>query len=344
MLKRNLSLLTLSLATCCFSFGAATVQRYTIEYCYVTPAKTIIPDHKSRIYLKLSSNGPVTNKLVNFYLFNKKYKTGTTMSNIRPKDESGEASVTFTSKLLIKGESNRFRIFCYDSDGTNNEIWFDVAFDDDVRTVNVSNLSNLEFRLDNVPAYTKEKGNFIAPNRYFFENCYERNNLTIFNKFDIEQFTFSEMIDDLLIPLEFGQLSIKIPTIYGLFCDCDDSETNQGYLALNLNHFEKENKKYGISFAQDLYVNPYTYEMARSPLNGFVKTKYIYLPKNGFHDFESIKLNISGTNLGTAAIDFTYDVFIESDKSRIGDCVTSQYCIHAGNATFVEGGKELKHD
>ena len=113
---------------------------------------------------------------------------------------------------------------------------------------------------------------------------------------------------------------------------------------VGLNFFEKEDKRYGFSFADDLYVNPYTYEMARSQLNGFVKTKYLYLPKNGFHDFESIKLNVNATNLGVACVNMTYDVYIESDKSRIGNCVTSQYCIRTGDAIFIDGGKELKHD
>ena len=334
----------MAMATCCVSFGASTIQRYVIEYCYVTPVKTIVPNYRSKVLLKLTSNGPVTNKLVYFYLFNRKYKTGTTMNNIRPKDESGEASATFSSKLLIQGESNRIRIFYSDSDGTINEIWFDEIFDDYVRQVEVNNLANLEYRIDNIPAYTKEKGNFVASNRYFFENCYSTNNLTIFNKFDIEHFTLSEKIDDIYVQMDCGEISVKIPTIYGLFCDCSNAEIEQGYLSIGLNFVEKEDKRYGFSFADDLYVNPYTYEMARSQLNGFVKTKYLYLPKNGFHDFESIKLNVNATNLGVACINMTYDVYIESDKSRIGNCVTSQYCIRTGDAIFIDGGKELKHD
>ena len=84
--------------------------------------------------------------------------------------------------------------------------------------------------------------------------------------------------------------------------------------------------------------------MARSQLPGFVETKYLYLQKNGFNDLEKLNFTILGEKLGTMRIDFSYSFSIEAERSRMGNCVSSEYCIKTNDVEFSDIGKELKHD
>ena len=62
------------------------------------------------------------------------------------------------------------------------------------------------------------------------------------------------------------------------------------------------------------------------------------------HDFNKMDLIIVGYSLGTLKLGFEYYFSIEAERSRVGDCVTSEYCIKTGDAQFSEMGKELSHD
>ena len=343
-MKRKLCLTLFSLITCGTCLGATNpVQRYWLDYCYFTPLHQD-KGHLGKVFAKLSSNGSVTNKLVNFYLYNTKYKTGTMMHNLRPTDESGLIYREVTNNLVTYGDQNRFRLYFNDSDGTKNEVWFDEFFDDNYPYLNVDQLSSLTYEVNNVLSYTKERGNFTTSNKYCFKNWYAINDINIYNKFDVEMFSFEEMFGPLYIPVTYYEIDLIIPANYGLFVDQTDDENMLNHLAISLKLTDQGENHYLLSFNEDLFVNPYTYEMSRSPRNGFVQTKYLYLPKNGFHDFNQLNLSIYGEKLGTMRLNFNYHFSILAEKQRIGDCVTSEYCIHTQDANFTDNGKELNND
>ena len=344
MLKRNVCLTIVGLLTCLTSLGASEpVQRYTLDYCYFTPLHQD-KNHRGKVFAKLSSNGPVTRKLINFYLFNKKYKTGTTMSNLRPSDESGLISASVSNALVTYGDQNRFRLFFFDEDKRQTEVWFDEFFDDYYPHLKVDQFSNLTYEVNNVLGYTNEKGNFITSNAYHFKNWYALNDITTYNKFDVEMFSFEETFGHLYIPVEYSRIELKIPANYGLFSDLTDSERSSNSVVLSLKLLDKGDNHFVLSFNQNLFVNPQTYEMSRVERNNFVPTKYIYLPKNGFNDLGNLNFEINGEKLGTMHLDFEYHFSIEAQRRRIGDCVTSDYCVHVNDASFSDNGKELKHD
>ncbi|MDY6275944.1 MAG: hypothetical protein SPL75_00425 [Bacilli bacterium] len=343
MIKQKIIPLVLCMLTCRVSFGATEVQRYQLDYFHITPFYA----DKSRsvkVFAKLSSNGPVTRKLVNFYLYNSKYKTGTMIKNLRPSDESGLISATSTGTLMRSGEQNRIKIFFSDGDGQTTTHWFDMIEANNPPRLVVDQLQTATYESFNVASYTKSRGYFTSSDKYEFKNWYAINEMNIYNKLDVGMFSFTETICDIPIEIEYYIISIGIPAIYGLFCDLRDDEIAYNRVELSLDFVDVGNHQYQLQFKDKLYVNPYTYEMARSQLPGFVETKYIYLPKNGFSDLRKLDFTILGEKLGTMRIDFSYSFSIEAERSRMGNCVSSEYCIKTNDVEFNDIGKELKHD
>ena len=344
MLKQKLSLLIMGLLTCGASIGATEpVQRFYLDYFFITPIRPKA-SQQSRIFAKISSNGSVYWKLVNFYVYNSKHKTGTMIKNLRPHDETGIIENYHTGAQFVKGEQNQIKIFFNDSDNTRTQHFFYLDFDETDTTVHVDRLDSLVYQQTNVQGYTKERGYFTATNRYTFNNWYALNDIQIYNKFDIGMFTYQETIDTLPIPIVNPELGIVFPIDYGIFCDLTEDEITLERVSMDLQLVETDNRTYQLAFQQKLYVNPYTYEMARSQLPGFVETKYIYLPKTGFTTNKELNVRIVGMKIGTMNLDLNYDFSIVAERSRIGNCVTSEYCVKTQDARFSENGKELNND
>ena len=343
MIQKKLSLTLFGLLTCGTCMGAGEpVQRFYLDYCYMTPLhqdKTVI----GKMFGKISSNGSVANKAVDLYLYNSKHKGGTSVGGSRAK-EDGTFYREYRAYDAIYGESNQFAVMFYDSDKNRTKINFDQYFYDNYPYLYVDQLSGLTYEVNNLLGYTPEKGHFMASNKYFFKNWYSINDINIYNKFDVEMFSFEEMFGPLYIPVTYSSIELIIPANYGLFVDQSDGETLDNHLAISLKLEDQGDNHFKLSFNQDLFVNPYTYEMARTQRTGFVPTKYLYLPKNGFHNFNKLDLSIYGEKLGTLSLNFNCHFSIQAQKQRIGDCVTSAYCIHTEDASFNDNGKELVHD
>ena len=342
--KKYFCLVLIALVICGANLGATrAVTRYYLEYCYISPVHTD-KSHPGKVLAKLCGNGTLTNKGVFFYLYNSKRPSGSNIMTLRPSDESGIINKTYKGTEFIKGEENRLKIFLTDSDGTRTEHWFSGVVDDTYRSINVDRLGSLTYEVGNISAYTRSRGSFTGLNRYCFNNWYVLNDIHVYNKFDIEMFTFEEYFDELKIPVENCSIELYIPAIYGLFNDLSITEVERQRAVISLRLRENDDLSYSLVFNQALYVNPFTYEMSRSPKNGFVQTKYLYLPKTGFASQEKLDFRIVGEQLGTMLVDFDYHFSIEAERNRIGNCVTSEYCIHTNDAQFTDYGKVLNHD
>lgn len=343
MQRNSLIIAIVGLLTCLVSFGATQVQRYWLDYFYITPGFTNL-SRKTKVLMKLSSNGPVTKKLVNFYMYNSKYKTGSMITNLRPSDETGVITREITGTMFMPNEENKTKVFFSDSDSTKTNHWMYPEVNVDCPQLIIDKLPNGVYESPHVFAYEKDRGYFTTTNSYTFTNWYKENEIPVFNKFDIEMFTFEEKVGPLNVESSASDLCIAIPNKYGLFVDLNLHNQIVDRVELVLKLVDSGGYKYHLAFDTDLYVNPYTYEMARSQLPGFVKTKYLYLPKNGFHDFNKMDLYLVGFDLGTLKLSFNYTFSIEAERSRIGDCVTSEYCIKTGDSEYSDFGKDLKHD
>lgn len=325
-----------------FGISATPIQRYELEYLYITPAHTD-KTYKSRLILKISTNvGSVKNKLIYFYVYNSSYPTGTMINNTRPKDSSGVCDILFTTYCFVKGK-NEVHIFFFDEDGKKNEYLFNVSIDDRAPTVEVSSLKNQCYEMANIQGYTKSRGYFTATNRHDFQNWTKQYYLPIYNKFDITNLKYREMIGNYLVAAQYESIKLYIPTNYDIFADVTQEERKSSRLSLNLELVESGHYNYYLRFVSQLYVNPITHQMARSPRNGFVKTNYIYLPKDGYAKTNNLRFYIACEKIGTMRMKFNYNFVVQGSKSRIGDCIMSEYCVQAEETSYSDQGKEIVH-
>lgn len=90
---------------------------------------------------------------------------------------------------------------------------------------------------------------------------------------------------------------------------------------------KRDKEQIYFAFPEIMYVNPHNLMMSLDPINGFVATKYFYLPINAAKSFENetfvIKVNRFGPNKTT----FTYSITYLTTRTLIGSCSGSEYCI-----------------
>ena len=328
------------------SAGATTVsQRFHMEYLFLGPIYSD-KSRTSRIIYKMGANTGTPKKKTSYiYVINNKHpKNGTLLKELRPQNDDGVVDETFTTYSCDENSQNQARIYYTHEDKTRTTHLFDWPIDNSSPNVDLNTLPSGVYEANNIKAYDMNRGYYNATNRYVFTDWYTENHLPIYNKFDIEKFSFEEYFGSIEIPVTYETFRLEIPANLGLFDGLTSQEISQNNVVFNLNLVNDGTNHYSLKLQDTLYVHPYTYKMSRTPINGYVVTKHFYLPKNGFVNQDKINFTLQGTNIGTMRLSFHYDFSIVSNRSRIGDCVTSQYCIQSEDAVYSELGKELNHD
>lgn len=324
--------------------GATTVQRFYMDYIYVGPIHSD-KNHKSRIIYHLETNtGSLNNKLVNFYVYNSNKPSGSMIRNLRLNNEEGFFDGEFTTYTFVENGPNQVKVFYSDQDGTRTNHYFDLSFDNNYPLVEFNKCPGGVYEVSNVKGYQKDRGYFDTTNKYVFNNYYVDHDANIYSKFDIEKLSFEEYFGLVKVNVTNSTFKIEIPANSGLFSDLTSTETSSNRVVLPLNLINDGTNRYILSFAQHFYVNPLTYEMRRTPTKNYVETRYIYLPKDGLSEGQKIYFNIFGEKLGTMQLDFSYRFYVESNIQRIGNCVTSEYCIRTSDVPYKDVGKEIKND
>lgn len=345
MLKKKI-ISTLGCALgCLFSVGASEpVQRYEMEYIYMSPAH-VDKTHKSRVIYKVRTNtGTINGWAAYCYLYNDNYSAGTNFAKFWCRNDEGTSDTFFTTYTFIKGKENRLKIFFNDKDGTRTNIWFNTIFHDEYPQLSIQNLPSGVYEVNNVIGYEKGVSNIRTTNKYVFRNWYAENHIDVYNKIDFGMFSFEEYMGPIKVAIQYYLFQLAIPAEYGLFDDATDDEKYLNRIVFDFDLVNDGTNHYTLQIKDKIYVNPYTYQMSRHAKSGFVETKYLYLPKTGFTDLNKLDFKIAGENLGTMRLNFNYQFSVQANKSRIGDCVSSQYCIKSGDANYSEIGKEIVHD
>ena len=330
---------------CIFSLGAEEpVQRFEFEYLYVTPAHTD-KSHQFRILYKVNTNfGSTKDWMAQSYVYNEKYPKGTNFKNLWVRNDIGTSDTYCSGNTFVAGKPNQLKIFFTDKDKTRTTYFIDCIYDDSYPYLKVQDLPLGVYEARNIKGYEKGVGYLDTTNRYVFRDWYAENHLSVYNKIDIGMFSFEEFIGQAKVNLTYYMFQLGIPANYGLFDDLTDDELSSNRIVFDLNLVDDGTYHYTLQLNQKIYVNPFTYQMSRQPKNGYVETKYIYLPKTGFSDLNKLYFEIKGEQLGTMHLNFEYKFSVQSSKSRIGDCVSSEYCIKGEDARYSEFGKELSHD
>lgn len=341
MFKRKLSLLLIAPLYCLSSLGASEpTPYYWLEYVYITPVTTS-NTRKGKVVALLNGNSSLKGKTLYSFIYNN--GRGQSFVDLMCKSENGFLLGKYSNYTFKKDGENRIKFFYYNGTG-KVELNLYGTYDDRHFQTKVDKQRSSLYTTYDVAGYSKDRGYYITYDKYFFINWYAVKEVKVYNKFDVGMFTFYEQIGELKVPQENTYLELIIPTKYGLFTDLNEVEKYDEYVVLPLRFVDIGGYNYQVQLEDPLYVNPYTYEMSRTKQNGYVQTKYIYLPKNGFHDYGTMDFSIMGEDLGTSKILYSYNFTVEAEKSRIGNCVTSEYCIRSVDTSYDDFGKELKND
>lgn len=161
----------------------------------------------------------------------------------------------------------------------------------------------------------KEQYNFYNFEEFYFPNYYHKINISDFSLKPISSFESNTVI--------FNEAKFLISNRDGIF---DSFEHDKSYAYFNLNLVSSKNG-FNLAFKDQLYVNPTTLEMSSTPKDGFVKTNYLYLPRNEKRIENSYDCTILISGLGIDKSDFMTKFKYKSLLNTFGDCRNSEYCI-----------------
>lgn len=156
-------------------------------------------------------------------------------------------------------------------------------------------------------------------NFYNFENLYMPN---YYHKIDISTFHF-DFDGSFPYKLDFDSATLTLIDKNHIFNGLERSGENI-FIPLSL---YKNGNDYSLCFKNDMYVNQLTLEMSTKSQTGYVKTKYLYFPRNGKMYETDYDFNISIFGLGIDHSTFVSSFKYKSERNIIGDCRNSQYCV-----------------
>ena len=104
------------------------------------------------------------------------------------------------------------------------------------------------------------------------------------------------------------------------------SHDNNGKIKIKLGITE-DNEKKGFKVIDNIYVNPYTLDIATYQISEGIKTNKIYLPVNKKKEFLGETFDIVLTNCGLNKYNFIFQITYDVFRDLVGNCSNSDYCI-----------------
>lgn len=80
----------------------------------------------------------------------------------------------------------------------------------------------------------------------------------------------------------------------------------------------------------NLYVDPISLDMSSTYMDGYRKTKYLFLPKNSVDKFDNYKFTLNINGLGPNEINIIHEFEVDFNTLLIGPCDKAKYCIIGG--------------
>lgn len=154
---------------------------------------------------------------------------------------------------------------------------------------------------------------------YNFENTYVPN---YYHKINISDF-YLKANSTFQNKISYGNALFAITNREHAFDGFNHDETF-AYIPLCLT---KKGDDYVLSFDRDLYVDPFTLQMSPVQEDGFVKTDYLYFPRDKKRFENEYQCMITINNLGIDKATFVSYFKYKSLLNIFGDCRNSEFCI-----------------
>jgi len=155
-----------------------------------------------------------------------------------------------------------------------------------------------------------------------------------YSKIDLTKIQFQEKVFGGYRKPTFGSATLSFDADLYCFGKLGIASGLRRYIDLDI--VDAGNNQYSFAFKNNVYVNPSTYEMSEIKYDGFVQTKYLYLPRNEMNQIGTLSFLISVSDLGIAKSYLNYNFSVQPIRNTVGDCINSEYCIHT-NVTPYQG-------
>lgn len=165
---------------------------------------------------------------------------------------------------------------------------------------------------NNTTIYYDDKTKFSFPNTHYEDNYYRLNLSRYMLIKEVGNITYDEVL-------------LKIYDRKGAFINLGMDFIKRIPLS-----FKKYNNFYYLDFKNFMYVNPNSMQMSLIPLNGFLQTKYFYFPINQKDKLNNIEMIIEINGYGLVKTNLFIKTNLIIDKSLIGSCFDSDFCIIGG--------------
>lgn len=165
------------------------------------------------------------------------------------------------------------------------------------------------------------------------------------NSFNSEKYIFADMQSNLTNDYEnklyinsrfaYGKSQAATNDAYGYLTFTDTynlfpyMEKSNKVITLPL-HIDKKSALNYITYNNEMYVNPYTLQMASHYRFGFVTTNNFYLPIEESKKMEDYTFYIHLRELGYSEIDVDFSLTYSNEYKIFGSCDSATYCIGGG--------------
>lgn len=314
-MKTSLKLLLLSTLTAMSGIGADTNTNSGVYSLKCTPFYHAGIDSKISFNVRASKMNKV---IISVDIVNDLYKDGITIYN-KAYSAAGSANISYNNSYT-RSSGNILRIKQETSKG-NKTIECEINVAKSSSTVINDSIYNFE---SNSYYYSfSNSGWSKIKEKISFYNFEDRYMPTYYHQIDFSNFyiKLNETLDVSNICCENAVFGITNKN--GIF-NSFEHDSKLAYFPLT---FEQKNSTFFLKLKNDLYVNPLTQEMSATQNTNFVKTRFIYFPRNERRFEDEYNCYISLKGFGIDRTDFLTNFKYKSLLNIFGDCCNSEYCI-----------------
>ena len=212
-------------------------------------------------------------------------------------------------------------------DDVTHTYLYDKAFTVYKKTPSTINTSSLEEKI----VKTKESVFSLSAGKAYGETFDFVNTDDVFGNDEYYRFDISNLSIDYssIKPFTYTEAYLFYYDFKDLFPYLQTFLTGK-VVTINLNITEENGRLY-FSFKNSYYVNPKTLEVSLTKYQGWILSKYCYLPLKRRNDMEgeSFTLRIEGAGFNESTI--RHELTYYSSINLFGNCSDSEYCIKGGN-------------
>ena len=180
--------------------------------------------------------------------------------------------------------------------------------------------SNYRFTTEGLSFYVKDSEIISLNDDIIFDLNKMNLDHEYYYKLDLSKLSFS--YNNNKIPYKEAYLTFN--DYNQIFKYLDHDQNNLVKIPLSLSVW---NKKVSMSLKGPYYVNPISFDIATQELEGFTYSPYFLLPKNMKDQFDTSNFTLHLAGLGNAGFNLKCTLNYTCDKTLIGPCMTSDYCV-----------------